>query len=144
MRRRFLARRPDRPRRRRLEPKLLCAGFLLWMLAAGYGGAVEVFLLSCAWLVVVFSLTLRALHQRSLFQAVAISPPPVSNAPRVAFIIPARDEEDNIGSCLGSLLVQNYPVDRFNVLVVDDRSSNGLDRQGACPTQASAPGAKGE
>jgi chlorobactene glucosyltransferase len=81
-------------------------------------------LLSCAWLAVVAGLILRALHQRNLFQAVAISPPPASRAPRVAFIIPARDEEHNIGPCLRSLFAQDYPADRFSVLVVDDHSSD--------------------
>jgi chlorobactene glucosyltransferase len=103
-----------------LEPKQLFAGFRIF--AADSGGAVEAFLLSCAWLVVVSGLTLRALIQRRRFQAVAISPTPLSYAPHVAFIIPARDEEHNIASCLGSVLVQNYPPDRFNVLVVDDHS----------------------
>jgi chlorobactene glucosyltransferase len=85
---------------------------------------VEAFLLSCAWLVVVLGLALRALHQRNEFQAVAISRPPVSDAPRVALIVPARDEEHNIASCLGSLSVQNYPSDCLDVLVVDDHSSD--------------------
>jgi hypothetical protein len=51
------------------------------------------FLLSCAWLAVVLGLALRALHQSNQFQAVVISRPPVNNAPRVALIVPARDEE---------------------------------------------------
>jgi len=93
------------------------------MLAAGYSGVVEV-LLSWVWLAVAAGLALRALHQRNLFEAVAISPPPVSNAPHVALIIPARNEEHNIGSCLGSLFLQNYPMDRLDMLVVDDHSSD--------------------
>jgi chlorobactene glucosyltransferase len=93
------------------------------MLAAGYSEVVEV-LLSWVWLAVVAGLALRALHQRSLFEAIATSPLPVSNAPRVALIIPARDEEHNIGSCLGSLFIQNYPAGRFDMLVVDDHSSD--------------------
>ncbi len=99
-----------------------CPRFFIF--AAGYGGAVEPLLLSCAWLVLVLGLALRALHQRNQFQEVAISPAPVRNAARAAFIIPARDEEHNIGSCLGSLLAQNYPPDRFDVLVVNDHSSD--------------------
>jgi chlorobactene glucosyltransferase len=81
-------------------------------------------LLSCAWLAVVAGLILRALHQRNLFEAITISPPPTRDAPRVGFIIPARDEEHNIAPCLGSLFVQDYPADGFSVLVVDDHSSD--------------------
>jgi chlorobactene glucosyltransferase len=81
-------------------------------------------MLSCAWLALVAGLMLRALHQHNLFRAVAISPPPVSDAPRVALIVPARDEENNIRSCLDSLSVQDYPAGRFEVLVVDDHSAD--------------------
>ncbi len=81
-------------------------------------------LLSCAWLAIVAGLILRALQQRDLFQAVAISQPPGSGAPHVAFVIPVRDEEHNIGPCLRSLFAQNYPADRFSVHVVDDHSSD--------------------
>ncbi len=94
------------------------------MLPAGYGGAVKALLLSCAWLALVAGLMLRALHQHNLFRAVAISPPPVSDAPPVALIVPARDEENNIRSCLDSLFVQDYPAGRFEVLVVDDHSAD--------------------
>ncbi len=39
-------------------------------------------------------------------------------------IVPARDEAANIGRCLHSLLAQNYPADRLNVIVVDDHSTD--------------------
>jgi chlorobactene glucosyltransferase len=43
--------------------------------------------------------------------------------PEVAVLIPARDEETNIGRCVRSLLAQDYP--RFSVWVLDDDSSDG-------------------
>lgn len=43
--------------------------------------------------------------------------------PFVSVIIPARDEEDNIGPCLDSVLAQDYGS--FEVLVVDDQSTDG-------------------
>ena len=43
-------------------------------------------------------------------------------APLVSIIIPARDEEKNIGTCLESLLAQDYP--NFEVLVLDDNSND--------------------
>jgi chlorobactene glucosyltransferase len=85
---------------------------------------VEALLLSCAWLALVAGLLLRVLHQHDLFRAVAISRPPVNDAPRVSFIVPARDEENNIRRCLDSLIVQDYPAGRFDVLVVDDHSAD--------------------
>jgi hopene-associated glycosyltransferase HpnB len=44
--------------------------------------------------------------------------------PPVAVVIPARNEADSIGPCLGSLLLQNYPG-QWNVILVDDDSSDG-------------------
>lgn len=44
-------------------------------------------------------------------------------APFVSVIVPARDEEDNIGGFLGSILSQSYPS--FEVVAVDDGSVDG-------------------
>ena len=43
---------------------------------------------------------------------------------RFSVIIAARNEEANIGRCLQSLVQQNYPRDSFELLVVDDRSTD--------------------
>ncbi len=43
--------------------------------------------------------------------------------PRVSVIVPARNEEANIGRCVGSLLGQDYPA--FQVIVVNDNSTDG-------------------
>lgn len=43
-------------------------------------------------------------------------------APLVSVIVPARNEEDNIGTCLESLLAQDYT--HFEILVIDDRSED--------------------
>lgn len=43
-------------------------------------------------------------------------------APLVSVMIPARDEEDNIGDCLESLMKQDYP--NYEVLVLDDNSDD--------------------
>ena len=52
------------------------------------------------------------------------SPPSGGAAPHITVIIPARDEEANIAPCLRSVLAQDYPGDRFDVLVVDDHSAD--------------------
>jgi chlorobactene glucosyltransferase len=49
--------------------------------------------------------------------------PPPSRWPRVSVLVPARNEEENIGPCVRSLLAQEYPG--FRVLVLDDESSDG-------------------
>lgn len=80
-------------------------------------------LLSCALLAIVAWLILRAVNQRNLWRPIAASPPPqAGGAPHVAVIVPARDEEANIGRCLRCLIEQDYPVERLRVLVVDDHS----------------------
>lgn len=46
-----------------------------------------------------------------------------SHYPRVSVLVPARNEEDNIGPCVRSLLAQDYPD--FEGLVLDDGSTDG-------------------
>ncbi|HBP17101.1 MAG TPA: hypothetical protein DEA08_04800 [Planctomycetes bacterium] len=45
-----------------------------------------------------------------------------ADPPKVSVVIPARDEERNIGACLETVLSWDYPD--FEVLVVDDSSSD--------------------
>ncbi len=42
----------------------------------------------------------------------------------ITIIIPARNEEKNIADCINSVLHQSYPKHLFNVLVVDDHSTD--------------------
>ena len=46
-------------------------------------------------------------------------------APFVEIIIPARDEERNIGPLLETLATQRYPDGRWRVMVIDDGSEDG-------------------
>ena len=50
--------------------------------------------------------------------------PPLRPTEMVSVIIAARNEAENIGLCLQSLADQHYPRDRFEVLVVDDYSTD--------------------
>jgi chlorobactene glucosyltransferase len=45
--------------------------------------------------------------------------------PFVSIIVPARNEERNLPTLLPSLLNQTYPADRYEVIVVDDQSTDG-------------------
>jgi cellulose synthase/poly-beta-1,6-N-acetylglucosamine synthase-like glycosyltransferase len=42
----------------------------------------------------------------------------------ISVIIPARNEEENIGPCLRSVLDQSYPEDTFEIIVIDDHSTD--------------------
>jgi chlorobactene glucosyltransferase len=85
---------------------------------------VELFL-SCAWLVIMAWLILRAARQRGLLPRLVRAAPPVPDgAPLITVIVPAREEAANIGSCLQALAAQDYPTSRLRVLVIDDHSAD--------------------
>ncbi len=82
-------------------------------------------LLSSAWLVIIAWLIARAIKQRGLLPRLSSgSSPSAERAAFVTIIIPARDEETNIGPCVRSLLAQDYPRNRFRIVVVDDHSTD--------------------
>ncbi|WP_447640088.1 MULTISPECIES: glycosyltransferase [Chitinophagaceae] len=43
---------------------------------------------------------------------------------RFSIVIPARNEAENIGACLQSILVNDYPLSHFEVIVIDDFSTD--------------------
>ncbi|MBT4502353.1 MAG: glycosyltransferase, partial [Gemmatimonadetes bacterium] len=45
--------------------------------------------------------------------------------PFVSVVVAARNEADNIRACLCRLLHQDYPEECYEVIVVDDGSSDG-------------------
>ena len=49
-------------------------------------------------------------------------PGPPNSAPFISVVVAAKDEADNIGSCLRSVLAQDYPA--FEVIVSNDRSED--------------------
>jgi cellulose synthase/poly-beta-1,6-N-acetylglucosamine synthase-like glycosyltransferase len=53
-------------------------------------------------------------------QPAAAKPPQT----RITVLVPARNEEKNILTCLGSLSRQSYPHDLFDVIVIDDHSTD--------------------
>ena len=82
--------------------------------------------LSGLWLAVAAALIVRAARQRNAL--IPLQPrerDPAAEAPKVAVIVPARDEAANILRCLESLLTQHYPAGRCALIVVDDESSDG-------------------
>ncbi|RPI67060.1 MAG: glycosyltransferase, partial [Ignavibacteriae bacterium] len=44
--------------------------------------------------------------------------------PTVTVLVPARNEAENIERCVHSLMMVDYPADKLEVIIVDDRSSD--------------------
>src|SRR5919202_1951021 len=96
------------------------SGFELYMLLA----ALVLVLLSWIWLFI------RSVHSHMNTPIIKNSPNIVIenrkhnfNRPFVSVVVPARNEEDNIGKCLLSILTQEYP--NFEVVAIDDNSDDG-------------------
>ncbi len=100
------------------------------------------FIPSTVWAALVFWLIARAIKQRSGLPMVTDAPPRTDDClPQLCVIVPARDEAENIGRCLSSLIAQDYPRDRLRIFVVDDDSSDstreiaaGFARRDLCVT----------
>lgn len=55
--------------------------------------------------------------------------------PSISIIVPARNEENNIERCVRSLIELDYPLERLEIIIVDDRST---DRTGEVLDQLAA------
>lgn len=84
------------------------------------GGTLDL-VLSSIWFAAVIWLIARAFRQRNLLQILQRADPP-ERAPKIAVIVPARDEALNIDHCLRSLVAQTYPASRLRIIVIDDHS----------------------
>lgn len=47
-----------------------------------------------------------------------------SDHPKISVIVAAHNEEKNIAACLSSLVNQDYPDDRYEIIIVNDRSTD--------------------
>src|SRR5438270_2227788 len=82
-------------------------------------------LASIAFALATSFLILRAIRQIGLLAQLAPAQRERDDdLPFVALIVPARNEEANIATCLNSLAAQDYAKDRFSIVVVDDGSSD--------------------
>jgi hypothetical protein len=95
-------------------------------------------LLALIWLVPTVQLALHSSEVADLNQP-RWNPPPDAALPSLTIVVPARNEEAEIGPALRSLLQLNYP--RFEVVAVNDRST---DQTGAIMDRIAAePAAQG-
>lgn len=51
-----------------------------------------------------------------------------NSQPRVSILVAARNEQENIGDCLGSLLALDYPIEKIEILIGDDQSTDNTLR----------------
>jgi chlorobactene glucosyltransferase len=79
--------------------------------------------LGIGWALLVAFLIYRAVRQCGKYELLAPQSPPIP-APLVRVIVPARNEQAGIESCVASLLAQDYPRDRLRLTVVDDSSTD--------------------
>jgi len=53
---------------------------------------------------------------------------PITNVPMVSVIVLCRNEERRIEACLNTLIANDYPKERLEILVIDGRSEDGSRR----------------
>lgn len=84
------------------------------------------------WIIALFTLIYALLihhFQKGWNQLSNFSPRPVQEPlPWITLLIPARNEEKNIGALLEALTKQQYPAEKMEVIVINDHS---LDRTAA-------------
>ena len=84
-----------------------------------FGGIVLSFVLGLSYLYIIVSYlknwhALKFVHSKNNLE----------NIPFISVVVAARDEEKNIIHCIQSLLNQDYPIDKFEILIVDDFSTD--------------------
>lgn len=84
---------------------------LLLALALLWGGAVVLFIIA-------IGRTYLFREQLHALEAAPVALPPLT------LIIPARNEEHNIGICLAAITTLDYPPERLQVIVVNDHSTD--------------------
>ncbi len=96
------------------SPILLYFTVLMWIFALIY-----LFIFIPYWVLIAWYH--RSWKAIPLFHADSTDRPPST---RISVLVPARNEEANIGACVESLLAQSYPGSLFEVIVIDDHSTD--------------------
>lgn len=53
-----------------------------------------------------------------------IKSPKIKNYPKISILVPAYNEEKTIEKTINSLIKQNYPKDKFEIIVIDNNSTD--------------------
>lgn len=87
--------------------------------------ALLLLILSAAWLATIALLLTRAVQQYGRYEIIRPLPasPPVS-LPPLAVVLPARNEQETIGTALQGLTAQDYLSPALQIIVVDDQSTD--------------------
>lgn len=85
---------------------------------------VNVILWSTSFVLMLYSILM--LNYRYWFKKLQPIKVDTLHTPQTKFsiIIPARNEENNIGNCLNSIISNNYPNELYEIIVVDDHSED--------------------
>ena len=75
------------------------------------------------YFLIYFSLFVSVFFLLSLFEKRKIKSK-IKRFPKVSILIPAHNEEKNIGRTIKSLLNLNYPKNKIEIIVVDDGSTD--------------------
>ncbi len=82
-------------------------------------------LLGTAWLCFAVALLVLIQIRLRVLEALELTIVAQENtAPHLSVIIPARNEQSNIETCLQGLLQQTYPIQALEIIVVDDHSTD--------------------
>ena len=81
-------------------------------------------LLYISIVLLVFYSSLILYYRAGLQELKPFSPTAPGSSKKISVIIPARNEEENIGNLLSSLEKQTYPSHLFEIIVVDDHSTD--------------------
>lgn len=82
------------------------------------------FIIVCGILLVAYVLLMLLYRKGWQQQPAFVVSPDFMPQTSISIIIPARNEEQNIGACIDSILAQHYPGHLFEVIVVDDHSTD--------------------
>lgn len=63
-------------------------------------------------------------YRKWFLQLAVFKPVPASHSTRFTVIVPARNESGNIENCVNAILQQSYPGELFELIVVDDHSTD--------------------
>jgi glycosyltransferase involved in cell wall biosynthesis len=78
----------------------------------------------CILLTIGYSVLMLAYRRGWAAQKEFVLPDGFHPYTHITVVVPARNEEERIGACLESLLAQRYPPELFEIIVVDDHSTD--------------------